>query len=110
VRDKHGREEIPPQGDGRENPSRPSPRPEEAASAAVAEFGARVVSERRSHRLRAGFHTRPEYDIAARCSDSRHGCPARKVLEWAHGIDSTRFQKFANQLDSERDQRRAASE
>src|SRR6266699_3855011 len=39
-----------------------------------------------------------------------HGCPARFVLEVAHGIDSTRFQLVANHLDSKKDQRRAAPE
>src|ERR1700682_2011616 len=29
-----------------------------------------------------------------------HGCPARVVLEGVHGIDSTRFQVVANQLDA----------
>jgi len=31
-----------------------------------------------------------------------HGCPARFVLEAAHGIDSTRFQLLANHLDSKK--------
>jgi Transposase DDE domain/Domain of unknown function (DUF4372) len=31
-----------------------------------------------------------------------HGCPAQFVLDGAHGIDSSRFQKVANQLDRER--------
>jgi hypothetical protein len=41
---------------------------------------------------------------------ARFGCPARFVLEKAHGIDSSRFQKVANRLDTKRGQRRAASE
>jgi hypothetical protein len=39
-----------------------------------------------------------------------HDCPARFVLEGVHGIDSTRFQEFANQLDTRKDQRRATPE
>src|SRR5215470_20056776 len=39
-----------------------------------------------------------------------HGCPARIVLDGVHDVDSTRFQEFANQLDTRKDQRRAASE
>ena len=34
------------------------------------------------------------------CPALCHGRPARFVLEGVHGIDSTRFQKVANQLDS----------
>ena len=59
------------QGDSRANPSCPPLRPEEAASAAVAECGARVAPEWRSHRLCAGFDARPEYDLAARRADRR---------------------------------------
>src|SRR5215831_4479117 len=39
-----------------------------------------------------------------------HECPARFVLEGVHGIDSTWFQEFANQLDTRKDQRRATPE
>jgi hypothetical protein len=38
-----------------------------------------------------------------------HGCPVRFVLEEAHGIDSSRFQKVSKRLDTKEDQRRAAS-
>jgi hypothetical protein len=38
-----------------------------------------------------------------------HGCPVRLVLEAAHGIDSSRFQKVSNRLDTKKDQHRAAS-
>src|SRR5712691_531157 len=44
------------------------------------------------------------------CPGSTHGCPARFVLDGVHGIDSTRFQEFANQLDPRKDQRRATPE
>jgi hypothetical protein len=37
-----------------------------------------------------------------------HGCPVRFVLEVAHGIDSSRFQKVSNRLDTKKDQHRAA--
>jgi hypothetical protein len=37
-----------------------------------------------------------------------HGCPVRFVLEEAHGIDSSRFQKVSNHLDTKKDQHRAA--
>ncbi len=36
---------------------------------ADAERGARVAPEGRSHRLRAGFDARPEFDLAARRAD-----------------------------------------
>jgi hypothetical protein len=38
-----------------------------------------------------------------------HGCPVRFVLEEAHGIDSSRFQKVSKRLDTKEDQHRAAS-
>jgi hypothetical protein len=44
------------------------------------------------------------------CPDLIHECPARFVLEEVHGIDSTRFQKVSNHLDTKKDQRRAAPE
>jgi len=34
------------------------------------------------------------------CAGQAHGCPARFVLDGVHGVDSTRFQWIANQLDS----------
>jgi hypothetical protein len=37
------------------------------------------------------------------------GCPVHFVLEEAHGIDSSRFQKVSKRLDTKEDQRRAAS-
>src|SRR5436190_20845271 len=39
-----------------------------------------------------------------------HDCPARFVLDGVHDVDSTRFQEFANQLDTRKEQRRAAPE
>jgi hypothetical protein len=44
------------------------------------------------------------------CPAQGHGRPARFVLDEVHGIDSTRFQKVANQLDTRKDQGRAAPE
>jgi hypothetical protein len=40
----------------------------------------------------------------------QHKRPARIVLEEVHGIDSTHFQKVANQLDAKEDQGRATPE
>jgi hypothetical protein len=39
-----------------------------------------------------------------------HERPAQFVLEEVHGIDSSRFQKVSNRLDTKKDQSRAAPE
>jgi hypothetical protein len=55
------------------------------------------------HALLAGVQKRRGWPGQA------HGCPVRFVLEEAHGIDSSRFQKVSKRLDTKEDQHRAAS-
>src|SRR5215510_9642030 len=59
----------------------------------------------------AGIHVLlclQDQDVDGR--DNAHKCPARFVLEEVHGVDSTRFQKVSNQLDTRKEQGRATPE
>src|SRR6266704_1365884 len=52
----------------------------------------------------------PDVSSFPSCPALCHKCPARFVLEEVHGVDSTRFQKVSNQLDTRKDQGRAMPE